>query len=31
MQIVYDKEHNQDSAAVSSPFHAKISENNITN
>ena len=31
MQIVYDKEHNQDSAAISLPFNAKISENNITN
>ena len=27
----YDKEHIQDLVAVSSPFHAKISKNNITN
>ena len=27
----YDKEHKQDLAVVSSPFHAKISKNNITN
>ena len=29
--LAYDKEHIQDLVAVSSPFHAKISKNNITN
>ena len=29
--LSYDKKHKQDLAVISSPFHAKISKNNITN